>query len=166
MRYFRPFYAAAAFLAIVALAMPAFSQDKEEPVTKTETLVTESAVTETAVQSSPIAKEESTPPLKEISIYGEVEDVNIPLDTLSVQYYNYDNDEEKSIEIVVSKSTKMENADGLKDVKKGDWVDVVYIVIGGKNVASSIVVEKEEEAIPEEPLPTPGQKPTEVPDEY
>ena len=81
---------------------------------------------------------------------------------MSVQYYDYDSDEEKTIEITADKDTKLENAAMLSNINKGDWVDVTYGVKDGKNLAKSIMVEKEEKeeekaagspAAPETPEP-------------
>ncbi len=93
--------------------------------------------------SAAAAKEADQP--KELSIYGEVQSVKAASNSIAVQYYDYDNDEEKTVEIILNKDTKMENAATLNDVKTNDWVDVTYKIIDGKNVAGSIVVEKEEE---------------------
>jgi len=86
----------------------------------------------------------ASPAAKEIAIYGEVQAVNVAGNTLSVQYYDYDSDSEKTAEIGVGKDTKMENAKVLGDIKKGDWVDVTYTAVDGKNVAKVVSVEKEE----------------------
>jgi hypothetical protein len=88
----------------------------------------------------------AVPQAKEIAIYGEVQAVNATANTLSVQYYDYDSDSEKTVEVSVAADTKMENAKSASDVKKGDWVDVTYIVSGGKNLAKTVSVEKEEPA--------------------
>jgi len=92
------------------------------------------------------------PAVKEISIYGEVQGVNAPANSMTVQYYDYDSDEEKTIEITTNKDTKIENASGMDRINKGDWVDVTYAVSEGKNLAKSVIVEKEETA---EPMPMP-----------
>jgi hypothetical protein len=102
--------------------------------------------------------EEATEP-KDLSIYGEVQAVNVQAGTMTVQYYDYDSDEEKNMDVAVDKDTKLENAKDLNDVRKGDWVDVTYAVSGGKNLAKSVSVEKEEEPEPEPaPAPAPAQK--------
>ncbi len=80
----------------------------------------------------------------ELSIYGEVQAVNIQAASISVQYYDYDNDEEKTLEVSLDKDSKLENVKAIGEVKKGDWVDVTYAVIAGKNTAKMISVEKEE----------------------
>ena len=94
---------------------------------------------------------------KELSIYGEVKAVNAAASGLSVQYYDYDSDEEKTAEIVVVKEAKIENAATLNDIKQGDWVDVSYTVVDGKNVAKVVSVEKEEQ-VPQEAAPV-GEMP-------
>ena len=120
-------------LVLVLVAIPAFSQDnkpaKEEAAPAA---VTTPAPTPETVKTG------------ELSIYGEVQAVNVPTSSMTVQYYDYDNDEEKSIEIAVDKDTKLENAKAIDEIKKGDWVDVNYMSGGGKNMAKMISVEKEE----------------------
>lgn len=81
---------------------------------------------------------------KEIAIYGEVQSVDAAKSVLTVQYYDYDSDSEKTSEVAVKADTKLENAPTIAGIKKGDWVDVTYVVKDGINVASIITVEKEE----------------------
>jgi len=83
---------------------------------------------------------------QEISIYGEIKAVNPTANSMTIQYYDYDSDEEKSIDIATDNNTKMENAATVADIKQGNWADVIYTAAGGKNVAKSIIVEKDEEA--------------------
>lgn len=82
---------------------------------------------------------------KDVTIYGEVQSVNTAGGSMTVQYYDYDTDEEKSIELAAGAETKIENAASLADIKKGDWADITYLAQGAKNMARSIIVEKEEE---------------------
>lgn len=89
---------------------------------------------------------------KPLNIYGEVQGVNTASSSMNIQYYDYDTDEEKTIELSVSKDTKIENVPGLADIKKGDWADITYSVDGSKNIAKSVTVEKEEE-VPAETMP-------------
>lgn len=89
---------------------------------------------------------------KSQNIYGEVQAVNASGGTMTVQYYDYDADEEKVIELTVSGDTRIENAPALADVKKGDWVDATFVAEGSKNTANAITVEKEEE-VPTETMP-------------
>lgn len=88
---------------------------------------------------------------KDLSIYGEVQSVNAASNSMSVQYYNYDTDEEKTITISTDKDTKIENVASLNDIKKGDWADVTYVTEGAKNIAKSVIVEKEEMPAEEAP---------------
>ena len=97
-----------------------------------------------------ICQEEKAPSkaeVKEESIYGEVLSVNEAAVSMTVQYYDYDTDEEKSMDVVVDKNTKFDNAASLKEVKKGDWVDVSYSSQADKKVAISVIVEREEEEL-------------------
>ena len=95
-----------------------------------------------AIPDAPVP--DAAPQVKEIAIYGEVQSVDAAKEILVAQYYDYDSDSEKTSEIAVNSQVKFENASDLGGIKKGDWVDVTYIVKDGKNVAKVITVEKEE----------------------
>jgi len=99
-------------------------------------------------EAATLAANETPAQPKELSVYGEVQSVNAAANSISVQYYDYDSDQEKTAEIAVNKDTKIENVTGIEKINKGDWVDVVYSVKDSKNVATSIVVEKEEPEAP------------------
>ena len=114
---------------------------------------------ETAVPDQTESVKAANP--EEISIYGEIKAVNVAANSITVQYYDYDSDEEKSIEITSDSNTKMENATAITDIKQGNWADVIYTVANGKNIAKSIIVEKEEEAPAE--MPKPEAMPQEAP---
>ena len=129
-RYFRSCIIVS-FIILVAVAS-VFSQAAQPP--------SGSAEDQASAQAAPAA----TPQSKETAIYGEVQAVNIALNTFSVQYYDYDSDSEKTAEIVIGKDAKMENVKALGDIKKGDWVDVTYTVLDGHNTARMVSVEKEE----------------------
>ncbi|GEM_PF-3070452 len=94
-------------------------------------------------------KEESVSPMvpgeKDLSIYGEVQNINAGTSSITVQYYDYDSDAEKTIEIFSGPNTKIENAAAILDIKAGEWVDVTYVLKDTKCVARVITVEKEEE---------------------
>lgn len=90
------------------------------------------------------AEPAESPKSEELSIYGEVQSVNPQANSMVVQYYDYDNDAEKSMEITLDKDTKLENVTAIGDIKKADWVDVTYTVNAGKNMAKFVSVEKEE----------------------
>ena len=83
---------------------------------------------------------------EEISIYGEIKSVNIATNSVVVQYYDYDSDNEKSIEIMTDNNTKIEGVLAVTDIKQGNWADINYTLVNGKNVAKSIVVEKDDTA--------------------
>jgi len=119
---------------ILSFAVPAFSQEKAEQAVPNE------------VKRVEVAKEGA--PAGDMSLYGEVRSVDQAAGSISVQYYDYDSDEEKTTDIVVSKETKLDGAAALAEIKQNDWVDVIYIVAGGKNAAKSIIIEKEEIAQP------------------
>lgn len=124
-------------VSVSLIAAPAFSQDAASAPAQ-----------EAAQEPMPIA--DVTPQAKEIAIYGEVQAVDAPASTLSVQYYDYDSDSEKTSEIAINPDTKLENASAIGDIKKGDWVDVTYILKDGKNAAKAVTVEKEEAPAPDE----------------
>jgi len=126
----------AACTLVSLIAIPAFSQN------------TGNAPAQEAQAPMPIT--DVAPQAKEIAIYGEVQAVDASANTLSVQYYDYDSDSEKTAAIVINPDTKLENASAIGDVKKGDWVDVTYIVKDGKNMAKVVTVEKEETPAPDE----------------
>ena len=88
---------------------------------------------------------------QEISIYGEIKSVDTAAGSIVVQYYDYDSDDEKSVEVTAGNNTKMEGALTINDIKQGNWADIDYTVIGGKNIAKSIAVEKEENTTTEAP---------------
>ena len=124
--------------ALVFLAVPASAQDTEKPVQ-----------TAAAPVSEQVTK---TMAAEELSIYGEVQSVGAEgMGSLTVQYYDYDADDEKTIVVTLDANTKLENAGSIADIKKGDWADVAYSVVDGKNIAKSVIVEKEEEAPAEMP---------------
>ena len=137
--------------AIMALsAIPAFSQGPEATAKDDKAVAqgTPAAAVQTS-QPAPVAQPAPAEPAaktNELSIYGEVQAVNVQAASISVQYYDYDNDEEKTLEVSLDKDSKLENVKAIDAVKKGDWVDVTYAVTGGKNIAKMVSVETEEPA--------------------
>ena len=123
-----------AVLIICLFALSAYAQDQQTSANQ--------MPAQAAVEAASAGQAQS----QEVSIYGEVKSVNMAASSLTIQYYDYDSDEEKSIEILTDAATKMENAAIITDIKPGNWADVVYSVKDGKNLAKSIIVEKEEEA--------------------
>ena len=139
------FVCIAVISAVMALsAIPAFSQDPQAPA-KDDTVLsqgTQAAAVQTPVGSPP----ETAAKTNELSIYGEVQAVNVQAASISVQYYDYDSDEEKTLEVSLDKDSKLENEKAIDGVKKGDWVDVTYTVTDGRNMAKMVSVEAEEPA--------------------
>jgi hypothetical protein len=135
------------FAVITLSAVSAFSQDSQV-APKDETVSAQAPAVQTPqaepAASSPAAPVETEVKTNELSIYGEVQAVNAQAASISVQYYDYDNDEEKTIEVSLDKDSKLENVKAVDEVKKGDWVDVTYVAAGGKNVAKMVSVEAEE----------------------
>ncbi|MDD5422381.1 MAG: hypothetical protein PHT32_03035 [Candidatus Omnitrophica bacterium] len=80
---------------------------------------------------------------QEVAIYGEIKSVNAVSSSMLVQCYDYDSDSEMSVEIVTDDNTRMEGASNINEIKQGDWADINYIVVDGKNTAKSVAVEKE-----------------------
>lgn len=101
-----------------------------------------------------------------MTVYGEVKAVNAGQNSIALEYYDYDSDEEKRMEVVLDANTKLENASALSNVKEGDWIDVVYSIADGKNLAKSIAVEKDTEfEEPVEQAPAAKDKPSAAIDE-
>ena len=137
------FVCIAVISAIMALsAISAFSQDPQSPV-KDDTAPAQGSQA-ASVQIPQAAPAEAAAKTNELSIYGEVQAVNVQAASMSVQYYDYDNDEEKTLEMFLDKDSKLENVKAIDEVKKGDWVDITYTVTGGKNTARNVSVETEE----------------------
>ncbi|MFA5146905.1 MAG: hypothetical protein WC515_06015 [Candidatus Omnitrophota bacterium] len=80
---------------------------------------------------------------KDLSVYGEIQSVNTFANSVTIQYYDYDTDEEKTSEIMLDKNTRLENAAALGEINKGDWADITYSAGDGKSTARVIAVEKE-----------------------
>jgi len=128
MKYSKWMCPAAVILFALVFAIPVFAQQVQ-----------------TAAPAAAPAKETEAPAKAEdLTIYGEVKSANQAAGSLTVQYYDYDSDEEKTAEIIANKDTKLEGAAAVGDIKQGDWVDVTYAAADGKNLAKSITVEKEE----------------------
>lgn len=118
-----------------------------------------------APASSDQAKEtvqNAATPSGEISLYGEVKTVNSSAGSMAIQYYDYDSDSEMTAEIVLGAQSKVENVSGIKDIKEGDWVDVIYEKANGKNIAKIVRVEKDEP----EPVPADANIETYEDEEY
>ena len=124
-------------LIVILFTMPAFSQQNPTPPASQDDNPASSSTSE---QVSSVKAEIPQP--TEISIYGEVQSVDASTNSLTIKYYDYDSDQEKSVEITANMATKLENASSITDIKKGDWADIIYIVNDAKNMAKSVSIEK------------------------
>ena len=116
-----------ACVAMMILITPVFSQ----------------RVTQAAVNEDPIQTQEDVK-ADELSIYGEIQSVNAQAASITVQYYDYDSDEEKTLEAVFDKNSKLENVKAIDEIKKGDWVDIICTTAAGKNIVLTLSVDKED----------------------
>lgn len=123
------------FVLALSVAPAVSAQDAASPAVETAAAPAKDVITQPAAD--------------ELSIYGEVQAADAVAQTITVQYYDYDADEEKTMSISCDPATKFENAASVGDMKKGDWADVTYILKDGKSIAKSIVVEKEEVEAPQ-----------------
>lgn len=136
------------------IASSAFAQQGDNPQVQSQEAAASEAMAPAAPADTAASQpaKEAVPASKQLNIYGEVQGVNAQAGSMTVQYYDYDTDEEKTIELAVPKDAKIENVSALSDIKKGDWADITYSADGSKNTAKSITVEKEEE-VPAETMP-------------
>ena len=129
---------------LLVLACSAFSQQDSSAAKDAE------GTPQGSVQESQApAPSQSAPQSEDLSIYGEVQSVDAASNSLKVQYYDYDTDEEKTADIISDKDTAIEGAKTVGEIKQNDWVDVTYNIRDGKNAAKKIAIEKEEELPPE-----------------
>ena len=90
-----------AILFVGLFVVQGYSQDNQSPSGQD----TPQVSTE-APALAPATSEKSAQP-EEISIYGEIKAVNPTSNSITVQYYDYDSDQEKSIEITADTNTKI-----------------------------------------------------------
>jgi hypothetical protein len=137
---------ALAVLIIVLFTLQGYCQENQASNSQDASRAASSAI---AAPAQTASVEAANP--QEISIYGEVRSVNAAVSSIVVQYYDYDSDNEKSIEITAANNTKIEGVSTINDIRQGAWADINYTVVNGKNMAKSIAVEKEENAATETP---------------
>ncbi|MDP2928952.1 MAG: hypothetical protein Q8O01_02670 [Candidatus Omnitrophota bacterium] len=130
------------FAVIASSAISASSQTNQIPAKEDRS---PAQISKAAPAQTPqVAPAQEVVKAQELSIYGEVQTVNVQAASMAVQYYDYDNDEEKTLEVTLDKDSGLENVKTIGEIKKGDWVDVAYTVTGGKNIARNVSVETEE----------------------
>lgn len=137
-----------AVMVVLSAGVYADAQDEMSEAMQKEEAVQGQDTQQSAVMPEPVSTpvKEGAAKMEELSIYGEVQNVNVQAGSIMVQFYDYDNDEEKSTDIILDGNSKLENVKAIGDIKKGDWVDVTYVVSNGKNMAKIVSVEKEEPA--------------------
>ena len=83
-------------------------------------------------------------------VVGDVVALDLEGNQLALIYIDYQTNEEKEITIGVDDKTRYENVNKLQDIKVGDVISVDYrITPGGKNIASTISVERIKEVKPQ-----------------
>ncbi len=78
-------------------------------------------------------------------VWGEVKAVDATASAFTINYMDYQTDEEKDLVLTNDAETKFDNIGSLADIKVGDTVSVDYAVKDGKNIVKNISVEKMEE---------------------
>ena len=68
--------------------------------------------------------------------------VSIGPDTLTVSEYNYESDLEQEVAYKIADDAEFTNARSLKDIVKGDSVDITFIEENGQKTAVAVLVEK------------------------
>lgn len=75
-------------------------------------------------------------------VWGEVVGLDIPGNTLTLKYLDYETDQEKDITLSVDEKTSFENIKNLADIKNKDTLSIDYISgPEGKNIARNIGLE-------------------------
>jgi len=138
--------AAVIIAAMVLMVVTVFSQDNKGPSAEGGGQAPQAV--QVAAPQTPAPEEVAK--TNEVSIYGEVQAVNVQANSITVQYYDYDNDEEKTMEVVLDKDSKLENVKAIGEIKKGDWADITCVLAGAKFTAKLVNVEKEELGADEE----------------
>ncbi|HLD82434.1 MAG TPA: hypothetical protein VI976_00595 [Candidatus Omnitrophota bacterium] len=86
----------------------------------------------------------SEPDLETQWVWGEVASLDIVNNIFAVRYLDYETDEEKELALSADEKTIYENAKSLLDIREHDTVSIDYVVVGDKNIARTISVEKPE----------------------
>jgi hypothetical protein len=75
--------------------------------------------------------------------YGEI--VSISKNTIVIKEYDYDNFRNVNINYVVDENVDLVNFNSLDELKKGDSVDIDYIVKGKTRIAVTIILTNNED---------------------
>ena len=104
--------------------------------------------TEIFSQAVALTEQEEEFPIEDW-VVGDVVALDLEGNQLALIYIDYQTNEEKEITIGVDDKTRYENVNKLQDIKVGDVISVDYrITPGGKNIASTISVERIKEVKP------------------
>ena len=79
---------------------------------------------------------------QKISICGEIVSVNKTADQMIVKYDDYENNGKKLILIEMDNNTEIQQKEDLKGIERGYFTDVDYVVVSGRNMAKTIIIEK------------------------
>lgn len=124
----------------ISSAAVAGSIEQQEPKVTEEQQAPEA---ETMDQAPAVSKAEGEPEVQ--WLWGEVVSVDIQNKELTVNYLDYETDQEREIKIVVDNNTTYENAKELLDIKPKDPISIDYMTNSeGKNIARNISIEKPE----------------------
>ncbi|MEI6831100.1 MAG: hypothetical protein WCK61_00115 [Candidatus Omnitrophota bacterium] len=76
-------------------------------------------------------------------VWGEVTNLDIKANTITLKYLDYENDQEKEFALVVDGNTAYENLKSFDEIKIKDTLSIDYKVTSdGKNLAKNISLEK------------------------
>lgn len=88
-----------------------------------------------AAEAAPAAEADNTD-----YSFGTV--VNIGPDTITVSEYDYESDKETEVAYKIAEDAEFTNAQSLKDIVKGDSVDITFVEENGQKTAVAVLVEK------------------------
>ena len=84
-------------------------------------------------------------------VWGEVTNVDVPAKTLTLEYLDYETDQERAVILAVDDSTVYDNVKSLDEIRVKDNLSIDYFSKNGKSVAKSISLEKSEGVPVEDP---------------
>ncbi|MFA5063641.1 MAG: hypothetical protein WC578_06205 [Candidatus Omnitrophota bacterium] len=79
-------------------------------------------------------------------VWGEVTSVDVSAKTLTLEYLDYETDQEREIILSVDDSTAYDNVKSLEEIRVKDNLSIDYFFKNGKSLAKSISLEKSEGA--------------------
>ncbi len=82
-------------------------------------------------------------------VWGEVVSMDAQAKSLTLKYLDYEADQEKNIVLDTDGNTTYENIKSIDEIKAKDVLSVDYVILGGKNIAKNISLEKLDAVMPE-----------------